>query len=155
MHKYKKGFTLVELLVVIAIIGILASVVLASLNTARQKARDAKRVSDVKQLQLAFELYFDDKGKYPLVLDVASLVTTGYLPAIPVPPAGAVETAYKYAGLSTDCTDYHVGVTLENTGHDALASDFDAAANNAEAIACGGTGSADFGGTDPVYDFQP
>ena len=53
----KKGFTLIELLVVIAIIGILASVVLASLNSARKKSRDARRVADIKQIQLALELY--------------------------------------------------------------------------------------------------
>jgi len=61
----KKGFTLIELLVVIAIIGILSSVVLASLNTARSKSRDAKRISDVKQIQLALELYYDQNGSYP------------------------------------------------------------------------------------------
>ena len=58
-HTSLRGFTLIELLVVIAIIGILSSVVLASLNSARQKGRDAKRISDVKQLQLALELYYD------------------------------------------------------------------------------------------------
>ena len=48
----KKGFTLIELLVVIAIIGLLSSIAVVSLNGARAKARDAKRVSDVKQLSL-------------------------------------------------------------------------------------------------------
>ena len=61
------GFTLIELLVVIAIIGVLASIVLASLNNARRKSRDARRVTDVKQLQLALELYFDSQSppQYP------------------------------------------------------------------------------------------
>jgi prepilin-type N-terminal cleavage/methylation domain-containing protein len=61
----KKGFTLIELLVVIAIIGLLSSVVLASLNSARAKSRDAKRISDLAQIRIALELYFDDKGYYP------------------------------------------------------------------------------------------
>lgn len=60
-----KGFTLIELLVVVAIIGILSSVVLASLNTARAKARDAKRLSDMRQMQIALELYYDSFGRYP------------------------------------------------------------------------------------------
>ncbi|HEV8601650.1 MAG TPA: prepilin-type N-terminal cleavage/methylation domain-containing protein, partial [Patescibacteria group bacterium] len=47
--KHSKGFTLIELLVVISIIGLLASVTLVSLNSARAKARDAKRVGDLKQ----------------------------------------------------------------------------------------------------------
>jgi len=65
-NKAKLGFTLIELLVVISIIGLLSSVVLASLNSARMKARDAKRIEDIRQIQLALEMYYDDNGKYPL-----------------------------------------------------------------------------------------
>ncbi|MEK9194843.1 MAG: type II secretion system protein, partial [Patescibacteria group bacterium] len=61
----KNAFTLIELLVVIAIIGVLASVVFASTNTARAKARDARRVADFNQLRLALELYYDDNNVYP------------------------------------------------------------------------------------------
>jgi prepilin-type N-terminal cleavage/methylation domain-containing protein len=55
MKKTSKGFTLVELLVVIAVIGILAGVILVSLNSARGKAQDVKIISDVKQLKNTFE----------------------------------------------------------------------------------------------------
>lgn len=61
----KRGFTLIELLVVIAVIGMLASIVLVSLGPARGKARDARRLSDLKQIQLALELYYDKYESYP------------------------------------------------------------------------------------------
>ncbi len=62
----KSGFTLIELLVVIAIIGLLASVVLVSLNGVRVKARDTKRVAEIKQLSTVIQLYIDDNnGSFP------------------------------------------------------------------------------------------
>lgn len=61
-RRYKKGFTLIELLVVISIVGLLSSVVLASLNSARMKGRDAKRKADLRQIALANELYYDGDG---------------------------------------------------------------------------------------------
>ena len=60
-----RGFTLIELLVVIAIIGILSAVVLVSLNTARVKGLDAARISDVKSLETAYELYYNGHNSYP------------------------------------------------------------------------------------------
>lgn len=61
----KSGFSLIELLVVISIIGLLSSLAVVSLNSARQKARDAVRKADMAQLRTALNLYYDDKLKYP------------------------------------------------------------------------------------------
>lgn len=61
----EKGFTLIELLVVISIIGLLSSIVLASLSTARGKARDAKRKIEVGVISNAFERYYIDHDYYP------------------------------------------------------------------------------------------
>lgn len=62
--KKQKGFTLIELLVVIAIIGLLATVVMVSLNSARTKARDAKAVADLRNIAMAMEMYYDTNGAY-------------------------------------------------------------------------------------------
>jgi prepilin-type N-terminal cleavage/methylation domain-containing protein len=63
--KLARGFTLIELLVVISIIGMLASVVLVSLQGARSKAKDTKLILELKELQKAMELYKLDNGRYP------------------------------------------------------------------------------------------
>lgn len=60
-----KGFTLIELLVVISIIGLMASIALVSLNSSRIKGRDARRLSDMRQIQTALEMYSDTNGRYP------------------------------------------------------------------------------------------
>ncbi len=59
------GFTLIELLVVISIIGLLSSVVLTSVNSARAKARDARRITDLKEISKALEFYYDANNQYP------------------------------------------------------------------------------------------
>ena len=77
----KKGFTLIELLVVISIIGLLATLAVVSLNSARAKARDAQRVSDVKQISTALEMYYASNGDYPVCgsysADIAVSACTG------------------------------------------------------------------------------
>lgn len=149
MKSYRRGFTLIELLVVIAIIGLLSAVVLASLNSARTKGRDARRVADIKQLQLALELYYDANSAYPAAISTTTLVTPGYIAAIPADPS--TNAAYSYAGLgASTCTSYHLGATLETSNHTTLNGDNDAAAGTA----CTGS-AADFAGTDPIYDVKP
>lgn len=150
IKKSSRGFTLIELLVVIAIIGILSSVVLASLNTARQKSRDARRIADIKQLQLALELYFDSKATYPS--STSQLVPT-YISILPKDPLSSA--AYTYVGVGpgavATCSSYHLMATLEQAGHTALGADAD---NDGTPVACtdGGTNVA---GTDPIYDVIP
>lgn len=62
----KKGFTIIELLIVIAIIGLLATISIVALNGARKKGRDAARIGNVRQIQTALELYFNDQNAYPI-----------------------------------------------------------------------------------------
>lgn len=80
--KIPKGFTLIELLVVIAIIGILISAAIASYNTARAQARDARRVEDMHNIQIALEQYKTDTGAYPA--SYGSAFVTGTAPTDPL-----------------------------------------------------------------------
>lgn len=113
-NNLNKGFTLIELLVVISIVGLLSSILLAGLNGARSKARDARRLSDMRQVQLALELYRDANGFYPAASinnprenscgsgndtntqmgkwdsALSALVTQKFLPNLPIDPVGSV-----------------------------------------------------------------
>jgi general secretion pathway protein G len=104
--KKQKGFTLIELLVVIAIIGLLSTLAVVALNNARQKSRDAKRISDVKQIQTALELYYNDANGYPATLgtSVAYSGTTymNIVPTNPTPVDGCtVGSSYTYTQTSS------------------------------------------------------
>ena len=111
MKKNKQGFTLIELLVVIAIIGLLSTLSIVALNQARARARDARRLADVKQIQTALEMYYNDEGGYPATADVvagqsiigtASTTYMDIVPKAPIPADGdttgcAGATIYTYA----------------------------------------------------------
>ena len=174
----KKGFTLIELLVVIAIIGILSSVVLASLATARQKSRDAKRISDVGQIQLALELFFDANQSYPSTTPsgfspsvaggsdaaVNRLTSDKFLPKTPLPPTGG-DSTYQYRGAvaagtectaaGTACTSYALGTTLERTDNTVLTTDADQTIGT---VFYGATGNCVTGlpaSPEQCYDIKP
>ena len=164
-----KGFTLIELLVVIAIIGVLASIVLASLNSARQKSRDARRIADVKQLQLALELFYDAQTppSYPLSSATCSatvargleaLSTGGYIPQVARDPSLPVATnCYWYATNTsgTPNSTYHLGALLEQTTNPVLASDKDCTSSGTPSGCPATTYLNGFVGTDPIYDAVP
>lgn len=140
---YKRGFTLIELLVVIAIIGILSSIVLASLNSARKKGRDARRISDIKQTQLALELYYDAHSSYPTAaLYATNLVSEGFISTLPTDPSAGASYGYAPgpASCTTACTTYTLKATLETAGHTALANDVDGTSNG---LACGTQGASE------------
>jgi prepilin-type N-terminal cleavage/methylation domain-containing protein len=119
MNKNKKGFTLIELLVVIAIIGILATLAVVSLQQARKSARDAKRIADVKQMQTALELYFNDWQEYPADVisgsSISSSTSNIYMAIVPTGPTPAdgdcASSSYEY-GQVDDGDSYYIEFCL-------------------------------------------
>lgn len=111
MHKgtARKGFTLIELLVVIAIIGLLSSVVLASLNAARTKAIEAKKKTELREMMTAVTRYYLDTGTVPAnpvpgswrPADTAlgALVTGGYISKIATSPDSSLYYYYDYGSF--------------------------------------------------------
>jgi prepilin-type N-terminal cleavage/methylation domain-containing protein len=126
----QKGFTLIELLVVVAIIGILATVVLSSLGAARTRARDARRIAEMKSFQTALEAYYLDNNGYPPFIaytfdgqttNIAAL-ETAMAPYIPIDllgkyyldPSGENESSFRYWSKSSqNYQNYGIMVRLE------------------------------------------
>src|SRR3989338_9110765 len=96
-NKYKKGFTLLELLVDIAIIGIMSSIIIVPVSNARAKGRDAQRISDIKQIQLALELYYNTNGRYP---GPTGFWTQAYTGAGTPAGAGCCYDGYRWCGYA-------------------------------------------------------
>jgi len=161
-----KGFTLIELLVVIAIIGVLASIVLASLNTARRKSRDSRRITDIKQIQLALELFFDAQTTQAYPVATATCDATNarglqvlaptYIPVVPRDPS-ASPNCYLYASRPTPITSYHIAATLEESTNPAFNSDRDCNSSIITAGSCDTVAyTQGFDGTpSTVYDLTP
>lgn len=111
MTKNKKGFTLIELLVVIAIIGLLATIAVVALGNSRSRARDARRLADIKQIQTALQVYYHEQGGYPPTGSIATSIASGtsvYMAITPTAPmpnetgCTVEQNTYTYASPSSD-----------------------------------------------------
>jgi type II secretion system protein G len=124
----KKGFTLIELLVVIAIIGLLSTLAVVALGSARSKARDAKRLSDLRAVQNGLEMYYAEKAAYPTAasgvtlgstnaacLNAAAGFTTAGCTSAFLTPVPADPGSNSYVYTSADGTTYSIVATLETT----------------------------------------
>lgn len=124
----QKGFTLIELLIVIAIIGILATIVTVSLGASQQRARDVQRKSDLKQIQNALEVYFNNtNAHYPSassgrIVDVSALTWgtnwPNYIRVLPKDPLFTTEQyCYDVVGAPQPATPdrYQLYAKLENS----------------------------------------
>jgi prepilin-type N-terminal cleavage/methylation domain-containing protein len=109
VRQKKEGFTLIELLVVIAIIGILAGMVLVSMGGARAKARDARRMADMRQMVSAQEMYYGDADQYLSSATLPTAIST-YLNPVPADPGGGTLVACTLAAPA------FVYCTIDNTG---------------------------------------
>ncbi len=133
LHRGYKGFTLIELLVVIAIIGLLSTVIAAPITEARRKGRDSKKISDVRAIVTAINIYSDDNGGvYPPNL---SALVPRYLPNLPSAATASTTARDKYMYVAyvdsvVGVVGYHLGVKLESANQ-ALNDDADCGGEDA------------------------
>lgn len=129
LRHIRRGFTLIELLVVIAIIGVLSTIIIASLNGARVKARDTNRKSDLHQLTNAINLYFSQNGFLPrnqtgwctYISNTTNGYSTGFqgdirpfLPTIPLDPTKANQVGdYFYFDTNNTLGNFTLCANLE------------------------------------------
>lgn len=100
----RSGFTLIEMLVVVAIIGLLSSTVLVGLSDARRRARDARRIADLRQIQNGLENLYTTLRAYPKSDELYDLIQE-----LPTDPQGG-----KYAYIRVSSDKYLLGACLEN-----------------------------------------
>jgi len=114
----RSGFTLIEMLVVVAIVGLLSSTLLVGLGDARRKARDARRIADLRQVQNGLENYYSENREYPKQDDLYTIV-----PGLPTDPQGGQYAYYKIANdvyiLGTCLEGDRPGDTQSYSGADA------------------------------------
>lgn len=116
----KKAFTLIELLIVIAIMGILTALITSNLQSARSRARDARRKSDLNSVQQALRLYYSDHQSFPLTAEVTwgSPLTdvngTVYMNILPYDPTSSTTTPVSYSYTSATGASYIIVANLEN-----------------------------------------
>lgn len=127
----QKAFTLIELLMVIAVIGLISTIVLVSVNTARKKARDAKRMADLNQLNIALEMYYEANGSYPNRhyqstqwgwLNRLGSDLSPYISAMPLDPINNSTYRFYYdGGESDDYPGYGLMCRFEHSGNFSIA----------------------------------
>lgn len=113
---FKKGFTLIELLVVIAIIGLLTAFLVANFVGVKQRARDAQRKSDLRNIQAALEIYRSDQGVYRSGLPACDQIWQDgatYMQKVPCDPLNTSPFTYKY-DFNSGTGGYTLGGCLEN-----------------------------------------